>query len=64
MTLGAWEGGPHLGPQHQGLEGGQLLEDFFPWVVLNNSALVLRKGQGRGEWFRLRGIACDLSCLN
>lgn len=40
MTLGAWEGGAHLDPQHQGLEGGHLLEDLFPWVVLNNSAPV------------------------
>lgn len=40
-------GGPHLSPQHPGLEGGQLLVGFlFPGGVLNSSALVFTQDWG------------------
>lgn len=64
MTQGARSGGHTSAPSTEGWKEVTSYLDFFPWVILNNSALALSKDQGGGGWIYLRGIPCTLSCLN
>lgn len=51
MTLGALgrgEGGHTSAPSTEGWQEVTSYLDFFPWVVLNNSALVLGRDRGGG----------------
>lgn len=48
MTQGARSGGHTSAPSTEGWKEVTSYLDFFPWVILNNSALALSKDQGGG----------------